>query len=123
MPRSPKKECRYSRCKNAQTHRGYCGEHQDKAVGWFRTTTKSRHQRGYGTEWVKARTVKLKTNPLCEYCLEVGVYTTATEVDHVLALALGGSHKQDNLKSTCSSCHKVKTASDRTQVGRMGRGD
>ena len=113
MPRAPKKECRYSRCKNAQAHRGYCGEHQDKAVGWFRTSTKSRHERGYGTEWVKIRAVKLKANPLCEYCKDKGIYTVATEVDHVVGLTNGGTHRLDNLKSSCNECHKIKTASDR----------
>ena len=115
MPRSPKKECRASRCKNRQLSNGYCEEHKHLSVGWFKTSKQSRHERGYGTEWDKARCIKLSTQPLCEYCLERGIYKPAAEVDHILALAHGGSHRQENLKSTCKPCHKIKTAQDRAK--------
>jgi len=37
-------------------------------------------------------------------------------VDHKLALCLGGTHKVDNLQLLCIDCHKVKTKDD---VGRL----
>ena len=122
MPRSPKKECRETFCKERQLSNGYCEQHKDKAVGWFKTSTKSRHQRGYGNDWYRIRNAKIKMNPLCEYCKEDDVYTVATEVDHVVALANGGTHSMDNLKSSCKECHKIKTAQDRLQKATGDRG-
>lgn len=83
------------------------------AVGFFRTSTKSRHERGYGYEWEKRRAVKLKLKPLCEYCEEKGRITIATEVDHVIPKSKGGTDEPSNLKSCCRACNLSKTVKDK----------
>ena len=61
-------------------------------------------RRGYGRAWQRTRLVKLALDPFCADCGE-----PATEVDHVIALARGGSHDPANLMSLCKSCHARKT--------------
>lgn len=72
-----------------------------------KTTT----QRGYGWDWQRRRIRILeRDNYLCVPCSAAGVYTPATEVDHIVNLALGGGNGGDNLQSICKACHAAKTA-------------
>lgn len=74
----------------------------------------SRHERGYGTEWEKLRDIVLaRDNYLCQICLESYRITPATEVDHILPKAKGGTDDPDNLQSICNDCHKIKTEYDK----------
>ena len=53
------------------------------------------------------RPAQLERQPLCEHCLERGIRTAATDVDHV-----DGDNTNDepgNLQSLCHSCHSIKT--------------
>lgn len=36
----------------------------------------------------------------------------ATQVDHVVPLSAGGTHRPDNLQCLCVACHSRKTASE-----------
>lgn len=74
---------------------------------------KSTTERGLGWEWQKARKQALKRDGhLCVPCLHNGRPTPATEVDHVLPRAKGGTDDLDNLESICRDCHQAKTAAD-----------
>lgn len=66
------------------------------------------HQRGYGATWRKLRLLILREEPLCRHC-----GAAATDVDHVIPLAAGGTHARENLSPLCHSCHSRKTAADR----------
>lgn len=46
---------------------------------------------------------------LCQQCLEVGVITAATECDHIIPVAKGGSDAENNLQALCHRCHTMKT--------------
>lgn len=48
-------------------------------------------------------------NPLCVVCLALGVYTEATDLDHVIPLHLGGKDDDSNRQSLCGPHHKEKT--------------
>lgn len=77
-------------------------------MAWHRT---SRHERGYGTAWDKARQATLKRDRhLCQVCEAAGRVTVATEVDHITPKAEGGTDDMSNLAAICSNCHKAKTA-------------
>jgi 5-methylcytosine-specific restriction enzyme A len=70
----------------------------------------SRHDRGYGSAWVKTRARILERDDyLCQPCLRNGRVTPATEVDHIKPKADGGSDDDDNLQSICHACHVTKT--------------
>lgn len=69
----------------------------------------------YGTErWQDIRRAVLLESPFCVRCLEKGVYSLATVVDHIKP------HKGDeklfwdmgNLQPLCKVCHDIKTATE-----------
>ena len=39
----------------------------------------------------------------------------ATEVDHIVNLASGGTHDDANLRAICRACHKIKTDAEATR--------
>jgi 5-methylcytosine-specific restriction endonuclease McrA len=57
--------------------------------------------------WRKLRAHKLTSQPLCEWCLEVGLVTAADTVDHRIPRRLRPDLAMDwgNLRSCCGSCH------------------
>jgi 5-methylcytosine-specific restriction protein A len=57
--------------------------------------------------------------PLCRVCKSNGHLTPGTQVDHILAKALGGLDDRTNLQSICGPCHADKTQLD---VQKMRRG-
>ena len=70
----------------------------------------SRHERGYGSAWVKLRAWILQHDGyLCQPCKRAGRVTPATEVDHIVGKAVGGDDSADNLEAICTDCHKAKT--------------
>lgn len=56
-------------------------------------------------DWPKIRERQLTRQPQCELC-----DGEATEVDHIVPLAKGGTNKLSNLQSLCKPCHSRKTA-------------
>src|SRR5262249_24260399 len=71
----------------------------------------SRHQRGYGKEWeTLRRRILQRDRGLCQPCLKTGRVTLATQVDHVLQKASGGTDDENKLQSICVECRRVKTA-------------
>lgn len=78
----------------------------------------SRHERGYGSEWEKIRARILKRDGYvcqCEECKAAGRQKPASDVDHIIAKAHGGTDDDENLRAMNGLCHKRKTA-------REGRG-
>lgn len=88
--------------------------------------TTSRHSRGYGRDWDRLRQqVMVRDNRLCQPCLRKQRVTPASEVDHVLSKAKGGTDDMANLEATCSPCHKAKTITEnggrvKTTIGADG---
>lgn len=79
--------------------------------GWAATSTKSTTERGYGWAWQKLRKQVLERDAgLCCVCSNAGRVTLATEVDHIINKAEGGSDEMHMLQSICAPCHKEKTA-------------
>jgi 5-methylcytosine-specific restriction protein A len=71
-------------------------------------------QRGYDSQWRKARARYLAEHPLCVSCLAECKLTAATVVDHVMAH--GGDEQlfwnYDNWQALCRRCHDSKTVRD-----------
>ncbi len=65
--------------------------------------------RGYGHTWRKLRAQVLAGDPLCVRCLELGIVTPATDVDHIVPKSRGGEDAYANLQPRCHSCHSRKT--------------
>lgn len=85
----------------------------------------SRHERGYGYAWTKARERILKRDGyLCQPCLQRDRPTPATQVDHVTPKAKGGTDGDENLQAICADCHKAKTEAERgAESPRLNRAD
>ena len=111
MPSYPKHPCAHPLCRALVTRKErWCPAHQR---GDDRKTSA---QRGYDTQWQRARLEFLRANPLCASCLKEGRTIAATVVDHVVP------HRGDdrlfwdrsNWQSLCDyrspyNCHGVKT--------------
>ena len=78
-------------------------------------STKSRHQRGYGSRWDKLRAYVLSNEPLCRACASKTPprVSAATSVDHIKSKAKGGTDDLANLQPVCDECRAEKDATDR----------
>lgn len=120
MPVSPPKPCTFSGC-GRLVHGGgsRCSAHARVATGKFNDRERgSRHERGYGSAWVKLReSVMLRDRGLCQPCLQAGRLTPGSAVDHKINkaewlrrnCALAGVDHPSNLQTICVDCHKQKT--------------
>lgn len=107
MPMAAPKPCSHPLCAKHATKKGRCDKHQRKA--WDHKG-KSRHERGYGNDWDKARSQRLALDEnLCQECKADGIYTLASEVDHIIPKAHGGTNNITNLRSLCKRHHTIKT--------------
>ena len=72
----------------------------------------------YDYRWQRFRVGKLKREPLCAYCLELGVTKTATEVHHVIPVRerLDLRLSDGNTISLCKRCHD-STAQREERIG------
>ena len=70
----------------------------------------SRHERGYGSEWYRLRSVIMARDLyLCQPCKKAGIITPAKECDHIIPKAKGGTDDPANLQAICIPCHNAKT--------------
>lgn len=112
MPAAAPRPCPAPGCGKLLRLGTQCPDHprnwgkQDKKRG-------NRHERGYGNDWVKLRAqVMLRDKGLCQRCLGLSRYTQATEVDHIVPKASGGTDAPGNLQALCRPCHASKTAQE-----------
>lgn len=99
----------------SRNQQGYCDDHASKRSNWNKRVdrTGSTTERGYGHTWRKLREQILKRDDyLCVQCSAHGRVSSATDVDHIINKAKGGTDAVDNLQSLCSACHKEKTANE-----------
>ena len=106
MPKLPPKPCTHPGCKAYAVKRGRCADHQP--VGWKGKGTGS--SRGYGWAWGRLRDKILERDGyVCQDRRACNGLTRATDVDHILPKAQGGTDSPDNLRAICPACHKEKT--------------
>jgi 5-methylcytosine-specific restriction protein A len=56
------------------------------------------------------------------HCAYPGCEETAgLEIDHIIALALGGKDRDDNLEALCRDHHRAKTTRDRKLIAKAAR--
>lgn len=120
MPARAASICRAAGCGRRIALPGYCETHAHLAAKWSRREDRkgSTTQRGYGWQWQKQRERILERDGgLCQPCVRLARVTEATDVDHIVSKANGGTDDDVNLQSICVDCHKAKTARER-QHGR-----
>lgn len=97
--------------------RAVLGTSRCKAHGggkWARTKPAGR----YGAAWRDLRARVLLEEPFCAMC---GV-AKATQVDHAVAIADGGTDERSNLRGLCFPCHKSHTAAQNRARRKKPRG-
>lgn len=98
--------------------RKYCPECERKrtAKRWSDYQSKRKRSGGdiYHTKsWAVLRMTVLERDQwFCQECLRYGIYTSATDVDHIIPRSQGGSDDLSNLQALCHECHKKKTATE-----------
>ena len=99
MPPRPLKVCRHAGCHElTRDPSGYCPKHKEAAEVRARkwkaeqdSQRESAYRRGYGARWRKLRAQVLMEEPLCRECRKAGRIVPATDVDHIVARADGGT--------------------------------
>ena len=105
MPHRPLKPCAVRTCNGRATNGRYCTDHahlnkQDRKPD----TRPSASARGYDRKWRRIRAMYLRSHKECVIC-----GAPAEEVDHIISLAEGGTHKWTNLQALCKTHHSQKT--------------
>lgn len=116
MPRRPPRACTQPGCGALATAgRNTCPKHtRAPASNWTRRSSTT--ERGYGHTWRVLRGMILRRDPVCMVCQA----RPATQVDHIIPKAHGGTDEETNLRGLCAACHRDKTARD-SAAGRARR--
>lgn len=105
MPTRAARPCRQPGCSVLVRGRiGFCTAHLSQRRSEFDATRGSAASRGYGPEWREIRARFLNAHPLC------ACGAKATEPDHVIPLAEGGTNDWSNLTARCKTHHSQRTA-------------
>lgn len=113
MPTAAPKPCKVCRALVSDgTER--CAEHKIKAGSFADKRRGSRHERGYGTAWDKARAETLREQGgLCQPHLRRGFVVPGCRiVDHIVPKAQGGTDDKANRQAICSDCHGIKSSAE-----------
>ncbi len=113
MPRRPGHPCRMRGCPEVVAAGiPYCEAHAREVQRQADARRGSASQRGYGVNWRRLRGMFLAEHPLCAdpYNLHGPYPPLASEVDHKVPRARGGSEAWENLQALCKPCHSRKTA-------------
>jgi 5-methylcytosine-specific restriction protein A len=117
MPMKPLHACGQPGCA-ALTDKRFCPAHQRAFDSYYNKNLRDPAERQrYGADWRRTRVAYLRAHPLCEACLERGLYIAATDVHHMTPLSRGGTHDVANLQALCHACHSSVTA---REGGRWG---
>lgn len=119
MPTRALHPCMVPGCTELIREGQYCEQHFIAHSHEINQRRGSSAQRGYGHRWQRIRKMFLASHPVCEdpYGVHVGQVIPATDVDHIVPLSRGGTHRVDNLQALCHACHSRKTA---REDGRWG---
>jgi 5-methylcytosine-specific restriction enzyme A len=100
-------------CPERAIRAGRCAAHQRQTPQrQYDAQRASPSARGYGREWQRIRASFLQLFPVCRVC-----GAPATDVDHITALADGGTHDYANLQPLCHAHHSAKTARENRRWG------
>jgi 5-methylcytosine-specific restriction enzyme A len=115
MSTRPFSPCNMPGCPHIAVEHGRCLIHARAQKQAYERERPDSRARGYDAEWAKVRRKYLAQQPMCEWR---DCPNQATDVHHIVALNLGGTHDVSNLVALCHGHHSRITGS--TQA--WGRG-
>ncbi len=109
MPNAPLKPCADRLCPEL-VPRGTarCDKHKTEHYRRQEASRPRDRQKRFGRLWQKKRAIVLAEEPLCQVCRRAA----ATECDHIVPVADGGTDARSNLRGLCKACHSRKTAAE-----------
>lgn len=110
MPNAAPKPCSHPGCRALTTTGGRCDQHQ-RSSSWSKRPTATK--RITGRRLQRARAELFARQPLCEACEARGVVRLATQRDHRVPLAEGGTEDDANVQALCDDCHAEKSEGER----------
>ena len=111
MPKAPT-VCAHPGCPELAETAGRCAAHQRQA--WVHP-----NRRPLPPNWSKLRAQVLRRDRrTCQTC-----GGRATQVDHIVPRADGGTDEVSNLAAICDGCHKAKTNTEAIQARHPDRGE
>lgn len=120
MPTAPSRPCAQPGCPEvAAPHSSRCTTHAQAVRAAVDARRGSSSERGYGTAWQRLRRWFLKRHPLCvdPFGAHGAWPQPATDVDHIVPRARGGTDDESNLQALCHECHSRKTALEDSRWG------
>ncbi len=116
MPMSAPKPCSQPGCGVlVRDGTSRCPKHKREA--WAKSPTAAKRVTGRRLQALRERL--FTDNPLCVECERQGRVTLATQRDHVISLAEGGTDEDDNVQGLCRACHDTKSRQESVR-GRNG---
>jgi len=126
MAQRPQRPCRATGCRALHRNaNGYCDAHAELAATWGGARRGTSAERGYGSTWRRLRQQILRRDGWrcrCAECTAAGRVRNATEVDHVVPKARGGTDDPSNLCAINTECHAAKTRREAAEGARLRRG-
>jgi 5-methylcytosine-specific restriction protein A len=122
MPLAAPKPCMQPGCKVLATDgTSRCMSHKVVRDSFGDKRRGTRHERGYGSAWSKARIRILRRDAgICQPCQREGHVHRGTEVDHVTPKAEGGTDDDGNLQTICTAAHRAKTQAEAARGRGLG---
>ncbi len=89
-------------------------------MGWVQRQSAWRGKGSTRAQRKERALVLQRDNYLCQPCAKRGIYTAATEVDHIVNMASGGKDILSNKQAICRDCHRIKTLKE-SRGGGVGK--
>lgn len=116
MPLRASRPCKHPGCRTPRVREeSFCEKHRTSiaAVRPYDAWRGSSASRGYDADWRRVRKLALERDRhLCQHCLARGRAIRATDVHHIVAIAVNPLLRLvlSNLLSLCHECHSSITA-------------
>jgi 5-methylcytosine-specific restriction protein A len=119
MPNAAPKPCGHAGCgKLVRDGTSRCEAH--KRPEWNKKPDAPK--RITGRKLQRMRAELFQRDPLCAMCKAQGFIKLATQRDHIVPLAEGGSDTADNEQGLCVECHEAKSLAERLRAQARARG-
>lgn len=119
MPYAAPKPCSHPGC-GALVRDGSSRCSQHPKPQWAKKPTATKRITGRKLQTLRAQL--FSRCPLCTHCQQQGRTTLATQRDHIIPLAEGGTDDDDNTQGLCDACHEEKSKAESARGVARSRG-